>query len=85
MPTFSVEKFLKTRHFGPYFFSDGDERMAGISIWNIAIGVEWKVKARKPRFSEKKYLNSVKDCSETISRLNQNRYPHQHWDENLEQ
>jgi hypothetical protein len=85
MAKFKVDNFLNTRQFGLHLFFDGNERMAGISIWNILIGVEWNSKEKKPKFSKKKYLNSVKECSEAINRLSQNRYPHQRWGENSEQ
>jgi len=83
-PQLKVESFLNTRQIGIYVFKDGCERMVAISLWQIAIGIEWKTQKKKPRFSEKKFLNSVKDCSEAIRRLNQSRYPHRHWGENSE-
>ena len=81
-PRLKVESFLNTRQLGVYLFKDEREHMLGVSLWKIAIGIEWKTKEKKPRFSEKRYLNSVKECSEAIHRLNQGHYPHHHWVEN---
>lgn len=69
-----VESFLNTRQFGIHLFADGNDRMLGVSVWKIVIGIEWTSKEKKPKFSKRKYLNSVKECSEAIHQLNQNRY-----------
>jgi hypothetical protein len=81
---FKIDTLYNTRNIGIYYFADGYERMAGVALWNKIVGVEWEAGNRKPKFSKKKYLNSVRECSETISQLNLRSCRSQHSEQNSE-
>jgi hypothetical protein len=85
MARFKIDNLYNTREIGIHYFADGYERMAGVALWDKLVGVEWQAGNRKPKFSKKKYLNSVQECSETIFQLNLQNYPHQRSGQNSEQ
>ena len=55
-------------------------RLIGIQLWETILGLE--VKDRKPRLSEKKFMKSVKECQEAISRLNHTTFRNRQSEEN---
>ena len=77
-PTFNSDKLLNTRELGLYIYTEFDEFIIGVAIWNRIFGLRFERSGKRSRLFSKKHNEEASRIRDIIAYLNEASSPSVH-------
>lgn len=78
IPKFNSDTLLNTRELGLYIYTEFDELIVGVAIWNKTFGLQFKRSGKKSRLFSKKRNEEAMRIRDIIAYLNDTNSPSVH-------